>query len=603
MSFEQVLFLLLLLITGCLLYIAYLAWRRRESPVAVSLFLGMCAGAFYSLGYAFEIISSDLQQISFWLRVEYIGISFGTLIWFIMVLQFTSHHALLRKWILLKLAIVPILTFVSHYTNEWHHLFYRNIQLNDLNGLSLVSLTIGPFYMIHVIYSFVLFIVGMAFLIQMYRKATGPMKKQVLVMMVGSCAPYLISIIYLLDFMETPLDLSPFGLLFSGILFIWGIYQFNMMKLVPHALKQVFNSMKDAVIVLDLDNNITSYNFSASQVLKELDKKGIGQTATHILYYYPELLKTITDGDSSPRKIQIANDTDFRYYNVYLSHVCNKRQRIVGKTLWLNDITESVVNEERLLASSKQLAELNAFKDKMFTIVAHDIRDPLSLLMNLMEILREELQESQEKHDEIALEMEQQIQNAFSLVESLLDWFRTQKGGMLFNPVVWNLSQAIRRNVDLQYLQSKRKQITVISEIPSDLIVYADKEILDLIIRNILSNAIKFTDYKGSIEIRAEQIDGKAIVSITDTGIGIPLDQADALLQDRDIYPESLTGTAGERGIGIGLTLCKEFVQINGGELWFESVANQGSTFYFSTPIPNEISADSTKQVEGMSIK
>lgn len=603
MSFNQLLFLLLLATTGCLLYIAYLAWRRRESPVAFSLFLGMCAGACYSFGYAFELISSDLNQIYFWLRVEYIGISFGTLIWFIMVLQFTNHQVLLRKWVLFKLAIVPILTFISHYTNEWHQLFYRNIQLNDLNGFSFFSTTIGPFYMLHVIYSFVLFIVGMALLLHMYPKKTGNMKKQVFVMMVGSCGPYLTSIVYLSGIMDTNLDLSPFGFLFSGILFIWGIYQFNMLKLVPDALNQVFESMRDGVIVLDLNNNITSFNFSARKILKELDKKVIGQAATRILSNYPELLQTITDRDSAHRKIKIADVTDFYYYNVYLSDVCNKKQRLVGKTLWLHDITESVFNEERLLAISKQLGELNAFKDKMFTIVAHDIRDPLSLLMNLMEILRDDLQECKEKHDEIAHEMEQQIQNAFSLVETLLDWFRSQKGGMLFNPVTWNLSQAIKRNADLLYLQSKRKQITVISEISSDLIVYADKEILDLIIRNILSNAIKFTDYKGSIVIRAEQIESKVIISVTDTGKGIPPDQARELLQDRDVYPESLPGTIGERGIGIGLTLCKEFVQINGGELWFESVVNQGSTFYFSTPTPIAFSVEPVKHVEGMSTR
>lgn len=603
MSFNQLLFLLLLAITGCLLYIAYLAWRRRDSPVAFSLFFGMCAGACYSFGYAFEIISSDLNQIYFWLRVEYIGISFGTLIWFIMVLQFTSHQVLLRKWILIKLAIVPILTFISHYTNAWHHLFYRDIQLNDLNSFSFVSTTIGPFYILHVIYSFVLFIVGMALLFHMYRKRTGNVKKQVLVMMIGSCGPYVNSIIYLSGILKTHLDLTPFGLLFLGVLLIWGIYRFNMMKLVPDAMNQVFESMRDGVIVLDLDNKITSFNLSASKIIKELDKEVIGQSATHILSYYPELLQTITDGDSSQRKIKLTHDKVFRYYHVYISYVSNKRKKRVGKTLWLNDITESVFNEKRLLASSKQLEELNAFKDKMFTIVAHDIREPISLLVNLMEILNDDLQESEHKHDEIAREMEKQIQNAFSLVESLLDWFRSQKGGMQFNPIAQNLSQAIRRNTDLLYLRSKRKKITVISEIASSLIVYADKEILDLIIRNILSNAIKYTDYDGSVLLHAEQIEDKVIISITDTGQGIPQDQADALLKDRNVYPESLTGTAGERGIGIGLTLCKEFVQINGGELWFESVANQGSTFYFSTPASNVFSVDAVNQVERRSTR
>ncbi|MCR2823599.1 sensor histidine kinase [Lederbergia panacisoli] len=585
MSYNQYLFILLMAITCCLLYIAYLAWRKREFPIAVSLFFGMCAGAFYSFGYAFEIISSNLEQIRFWLKVEYIGISFGTFIWFIMVLQYTNHRKVLQKWIFSLLAIVPILTFISHYTNEWHHLFYSNMVIDKSEGFPLVLSTAGPFYMLHVFYSYILFFIGMGLLFRMYLKASVHMKKQVVLIMIGSCGPYGITLLYLSGILSTPIDISPFGFLFLGVFFIWGIYQFNMMKLVPHALKKVFESMKDAVIVLDLDNSISSFNHSAKKIFKELnDKKVIGRSAAQVFTPYPSMIEIITSRVSIEKKLKIINQKDHKYYQVSMTDVYDKKGKRVGSMLMLNDITDAVLTEEKLLTNSKQLSELNSFKDKMFTVIAHDIRDPLTILVSLMEILKDEMQDCGNMHDEITFEMEKQIQNTFILVESLLDWFRSQQGGMMFNPAIWNVSQAVKKNIGLLRIQSEQKRINITSDIQKDMIMYADKEMLDLIIRNLLSNAIKFTDYEGSIHINANQVEDKVIVSIADTGKGILPEQMYGLLQKP--YPVSSIGTAGEKGIGLGLTLVKEFVQINGGEMWFESSPNLGSTFYFSTPTP-----------------
>lgn len=587
MGFNQYLSVLLIAITCCLLYIAYLAWRKRELPVALSLCIGMCAGACYSFGYAFELISSNLQQIHFWLRIEYIGISFGPYMWFIMVLQYTGHKAVLRKWVYALLAVVPVFTLISEYTNTWHHLFYKNMVISRAEGFPLASTTPGPIYILHVVYSYILVVIGMVMLVRMYRKTAVYMKKQVAFMIIGSCGPYAITLIYLSGILGSPIDVSPFGFLFSGVFFTWGIYQYHMMKLVPHALKKVFNSMKDAVIVLDLDNSITSFNQSAMQIFQDLKNRMVGQPVTQILSPYPELIEAIRDGASIQRNIKVTHPSDPRYYQVDLSDVYDKRSNLIGKMVLLNDITEAVLTEERLLANTRQLSELNAFKDKMFNVIAHDIRDPLSILISLMEILREEMQTCGNKHDEIAHEMEQQIQNTFSIAEHLLDWFRSQKGGMLFDPIALNLSEVVQRNVGLLRVQSDRKRIQIVSEVSNHTVIYADKEMLDLIIRNLLSNAVKFTDYGGSIYLNADEAEDQVIVSIRDAGKGIRPDQAYELLQGQESFSASSTGTAGERGIGLGLTLCKEFVQINGGNLWFESVPGQGSTFYFSAPASN----------------
>ncbi|BBH22995.1 two-component sensor histidine kinase [Paenibacillus baekrokdamisoli] len=598
MNYNLYLSALLMAATCCSLVMSYLSWKRRELPIAISYGLGMLAGSFYTFGYAFEIVSNTLEHIRFWLRVEYIGIPFGTVLWFVMVLQYTGRQWFVRKRNVGLLMVVPLLTFAAHYTNDWHHWFYKSMTINESEGFPLVSLVKGPLYEVHVAYSYTLFAIGMGLMIQMFRKATPRMKKQIALMMIGSWGPYGFTIVYLSGVIYMPIDLSPFGFVFSGVFYMWGIYQFNMLRLAPLALQKVFESMQDAVIVFDLDNSLTSYNQSANRIIKGLNKKVLGQPADQLFSHYPVLLERIMQEPSSGSKVQFSGQADDKYYNVHLSIVSDNNQKPVGKMLLLSDVTETVRSEERMLDHARQLSELNTFKDKMFSVVAHDIRDPLAVLINLIELMEEEMQACGEDHEEIVHEMRQQIQNTFTLVESLLDWFRSQREGMIFNPVERDLAHAVQTALRLLLVRSEGKRIQIISEIPKGNFVYADKEMLDLIIRNLLSNAIKFTDSGGSIRLRADRKDDKMVISVSDTGEGISSDQANNLLQEA--FPISSVGTAGERGVGLGLTLCREFVRLNGGDIWFDSSPTLGSTFYFSIPVPSEASSTLSSSMEGV---
>ncbi|NHN33402.1 sensor histidine kinase [Paenibacillus agricola] len=584
MSIDLFLSALLMAVTYCSLFMCYLSWKRRELPIVVSYGLGLLTSVFYTFGYAFEIVSSTLEEIKFWLKIEYMGIPFGTVIWFIMVLQYTGRQALLSRWRIALLLVVPIVTFIAHYTNDWHHLFYKSMELDESEGFPLVDLVTGPLYKLHVGYSYTFFIIGMVLLLHMYWHAPIYMKKQIAFMIIGSCGPYGVTLIYLIGALYIPIDISPFGFAFSGIFFMWGIYQFNLLKLAPLALKKVFESMQDAVIILDLDHRITSFNQSAKRFMFGFNyKKLIGKSVVPIFSMYPDLVAKIEQEFSTDFKVKISDQANSKFYNVSLSLISDSRQQVVGKMIVLRDITEEVLSEERMLANTRQLSELNTLKDRLFNVIAHDIRDPLAILISLMELMEDEMKDCGNEHEEVMQEMGQQIQNTYTLVESLLDWFRSQRGGMLFNPVPRDLSDVMQKNIYLLQLRSEGKHIQIHSHIPKGMLVLADKEMLDLIIRNLLSNAIKFTEYEGSIHLKADEAEGKIIVSVRDTGTGIAPDQARTLFQEEGM-PVSLAGTAGEVGVGLGLTLCREFVRMNGGEIWFESKLGQGSTFYFSIP-------------------
>lgn len=586
MSYNLYLSALLMAATCCSLMMAYLCFRRRNLPIAISYGLGMFFSSFYSFGYAFEIISTNLEHIRFWLRIEYVGILLGPVLFFIMVLQYTGRESWVKKRTVMLLLIEPVFTFIVHNTNEWHHLFYSNMTLNNSEGFPLVTLEKGPLYVVHVLYAYTLFAIGMIFLIRMLISAVPRMKKQIMLMIIGAWGPFGFTLVYLSEVFYLPIDISPFGFVISGVFYMWGIYQFNMLRIAPLALQKVFESMQDAVIVFDLDLVLTSFNRSAHQVIADLNAKSIGRSAAEVFSSHPELLEHILKPHTSFGKIHLSSQGTRKFFNVHQSFVNNSHYKPVGKMLLLSDITEAVLAEERLLDNARQLSELNIFKDRMFSVVAHDIRDPIALLVNLMELLEEEIAAASGDYDEIVQAMGQQIQNNFTLVESLLDWYRSQKEGRVFHPNVRDFGYAAEANLRMLLVHSSNKQIQMSSQIPPNTYIYADKEMLDLILRNLLSNAIKFTGHGGRIALSAELAGEYMVIAVRDTGEGISADQASTLL--REEYPVSLNGTAGERGSGLGLQLCREFVQLHGGEIWFESIPGQGSTFFFSMPVlPN----------------
>jgi signal transduction histidine kinase len=257
----------------------------------------------------------------------------------------------------------------------------------------------------------------------------------------------------------------------------------------------------------------------------------------------------------------------------------------IGKMLMFNDITEWMDNEERLREKSQRLSQLNAFKDKLFTVVAHDIRDPIALLVSLTELLGDEPTDADISNAEVFQEIRRQVSGTFQLVDNLLDWYRSQNGEVSFRPSDWNLQQVVRQALSLSGARAGMKRIQMTELIDEKLTVSADKEMLDLILRNLLSNAIKFSGVGGQIEVGAYSENGQVRVYVRDSGSGIDEETSRLLRQEDLFFKES--GFANEGGkTRFGLVLTREFLRIHGGRLQFESVHGEGTTFTFTLPGP-----------------
>jgi two-component system, sensor histidine kinase and response regulator len=240
-------------------------------------------------------------------------------------------------------------------------------------------------------------------------------------------------------------------------------------------------------------------------------------------------------------------------------------------------------NEEILLKRDIQLTELNATKDKFFNIVAHDLKNPFTSLLGASELLYDEIDRLEKVNiRNLALILNDSAKSGYTILQNLLDWSRSQTGSLKINRENIRLRDLICENISTLQLQATNKRIEMIYDIAEDVSVFGDRNMINSILRNILSNAIKFTYKSGKVIITVKSITDEVIVSVKDNGIGISEDKIEKLF--RIDTRNSMPGTENEQGTGIGLKLCKEFVEKLGGSIWVESIVNKGSEFRFSIP-------------------
>jgi signal transduction histidine kinase len=263
----------------------------------------------------------------------------------------------------------------------------------------------------------------------------------------------------------------------------------------------------------------------------------------------------------------------------------NKDGNITGTFGISRDITERKKADEEIRLKNELLQVINAEKDKFFSILAHDLRGPLSAFLGATQILTEEIQNmTLEEIKEITLSMKESATNIYSLLENLLEWSRLKRGMMDFVPEKFNLKNKIRACIDVLSESAKKKGIEIAVSIPDELEVFADNHMFDALIRNLVSNAIKFTTHGGKVNVTAFHNDDHSIeVKISDSGIGMTPELKDKLFLLNE--KTSRQGTEGEPSTGLGLLLCKEFIEKHGGKIWVESEEGKGSTFSFTLPV------------------
>ncbi len=390
--------------------------------------------------------------------------------------------------------------------------------------------------------------------------------------------------------------------------------------------RSIAASVKDAIVFLDDSGRISFWNRAAEMIFGWREDEILGLELYNVIspvHYRDYYKKGFSDygnngkGDFIGRSIEIEAIT--KGQKIFPMELSLTSVKLKGR--WcacgvMRDITVRKTTEEELerlieeiqisrevieqhandlislnndiIQSEERLQELNASKDKFFSIISHDLKNPLQGLVGYTGVLSKELDSLQKDEvKEIVGDLHNSALNIYKLLENLLEWSRIQRGVITFTPEPVNFSMIAKVNADLQKINAEAKQIEICMDIPEGLELIADANMLNTIIRNLLSNAVKFTRPGGRIVISGRQTqDGMAELAVEDNGVGIEQDVIENLF--RIDKHHTTPGTSNEKGTGLGLVLCKDLTEKNNGAIRVESIPGKGTKFIIELPLSNE---------------
>lgn len=264
--------------------------------------------------------------------------------------------------------------------------------------------------------------------------------------------------------------------------------------------------------------------------------------------------------------------------------IYNKENKLVAVFCVFPEITKIKEMEERLRKNAEELKTLNFSKDKFFSILAHDLRSPFQALLGISELLSNDIESlTQAEVVKFAGELHKAIKNQYDFLTHILEWARIQTNKVEFNPVRVSLFETTLKTFGLLKHSADSKQIELVAEIDKNLYVKADEHMLVSIIQNLVTNAIKFSRQNGNIRVAGNRINNYYEISVSDNGVGIDGESLSRLFNFDTMFTKK--GTAGEKGSGLGLLICKEMIEKHGGKIWVQSKLNEGTKFTFSMPI------------------
>ena len=349
------------------------------------------------------------------------------------------------------------------------------------------------------------------------------------------------------------------------------------------------NSSNDAIAIADMDGRLNFVNKAFLDLWGYTEAEDVlGRYAASLHVNTEEaqkmLKKVQTEGSISMQEASIrkADGTEIDV-QVNSSLILRQDGLQAGSIGVFRDLTEIKRAQANLDAAYKSLQKTLHEKDMFFSIIAHDLKSPMAGFLDLTRFFSEELDTfSSQEIRQLSQEMHKSLENIFDLLNNLLMWSRTQQGQIKHQPELQKLDSLIQQHKEMARQVGIKKTIEVYSEVPDDLMVWADQQMISTVLRNLLFNAIKFTRPGGKVCARASRYNSFVKVEIRDNGIGM-----DEKMTSKVFALDQKTsrkGTAGEKGTGLGLILCKDFVQRNGGEIWIESQPEQGTSVYFTLP-------------------
>ncbi len=367
-------------------------------------------------------------------------------------------------------------------------------------------------------------------------------------------------------------------------------FDLNMAK---ESYLDIFNSVSEAICIFNENGILVDVNSGAETMFQRQKDEFVSQLLTFVAAPGRNNLDEIRNRMDIVSTNGIPVHFDFwaerKNGEVFLMDVIANKGKYYGKNVLIataRDITDKKQDEERIRLKNNELQNLNVEKDKFFSIIAHDLRSPLVAFLGLTEMMAEDLNSfTINEIQTMVVGMKSSADNLYKLLENLLEWSMLQRGLINFEPRKFLLKPKVVEIIESIRESANAKEIEIDYSVPEDLKVCADNNMIASTIRNLVSNAMKFTPKGGKVNLSAKICDNYVEIAIQDTGIGMSQKMVDNLFQ-LDVKTNR-PGTEGEPSSGLGLLLCKEFIEKNDGKICVKSEEGKGTTFHFTIPGSN----------------
>lgn len=535
---------------------------------------------FYGLDFVY--ISTNLHRT--FISLLYIGVAIANVGMVLVSIEFTNNQHLLTKrfWVLLLLQ--PLFTVAVCVLDPIFKTLTLDTYLINVGGRIqwIQETNIGGFIASYLL-SFFWSVFVALLLIRGIFISKSTERNRYLLILVSFLFIWIAAALHKMGIRPLPgMNITGVMCTMQAIMIFFAIGYYRMFDLVPLVRSEIVDELDEAVVILDFNHRVVDWNSSAENLFCVKDKNVALLPHQAFFQHTPELITKLDNLSIKKTITKWIWEIDSKYWEVTAKQIRDSNRKKIGMVLVFRDNTEQRNLEKQMANVNRELLVANGTKDRFLSIISHDLRGPLAGIKMLLKVLNEDMKKKEDALAGMTQSLLDATESVFSLLENLLEWSKLQRGQEEFRPNFYRLDSIVLECLDLFALSAKNKDIHFETKIPNHAMVYCDDRMIITVIRNLISNALKFSHQNGKIEISAIDTGYHWMVSVKDFGVGMSKTTIDKLFKPGEVIKS--VGTQGETGNGIGLLLCSEFVTVNGGTLTADSDGMSGSIFQFSLP-------------------
>ena len=556
------------LISTLLAIKAYKAFNYRRTYFSKYFIFVMSSMSLWSVNYAFEVGLMDIELKYFFARLEYIGIAFAPVAWFLFAAEYSGvGKEFVRKYEK-AFFLLPLLGILSMLTNGFHRLHFITYYLDVSGGFPLLVLVHGPFFWVFYLYSYILIIFGIFFFFKQFVHLTVPYRAQAATALTAACIPVLGNILHIADIGPFAFfDPTPFSFTVTGLILFWAIMQHEFLNIIPIARESVIESMSDGYIVVDLTDSIVDINKAALDLAGKIKKETVGRKLNELFGDEVEISQGKANDGNYSKEISLKSGMETKFFTLSVSPLVTK-DNAEGKLIMIHDITETYRYQEALKQANKKI-------NLMSNITRHDILNQVNVVSGYTELISETLPEDVKNDPRIGKYL-RNLNKGIETIHSQIIFTKDYQELGVVSPTWQSISDTAR---DAAFPFSGQNLKFSIQE--SRLEVYADP-LFKKAFYNLFDNARAHGEHVTEISVSSRRVGDSLAIEVKDNGIGVP-----------PVMKELIFEKSVGKNTGLGLFLVRGILSITGMEIKELGIEGRGATFEITVPPGNWRESDS----------